>query len=99
MEAGRFDDWETKIGTQVATAAAPQRQELTGRKRRRKTHLTLTGLLMEVAHYPPTVGNLMRHIVTDLAVNARVALPRRFSELAVFDARLYIRVRRVDQPA
>jgi hypothetical protein len=49
MEAGRFDDWETKIGTQVATAAAPQRQELTGRKRRRKTHLTLTGLLMEVA--------------------------------------------------
>jgi HNH endonuclease len=29
----------------------------------------------------------------------RVALPRRFSELAVFDARLYIRVRRIDEPA
>jgi len=26
-------------------------------------------------------------------------LPRRFSELAVFDARLYIRVRRIDEPA
>ncbi len=40
-----------------------------------------------------------RHIVTNLAVHIRVALPRRFSELAVFDARLYIRVRRIDEPA
>src|SRR4029077_13793131 len=29
----------------------------------------------------------------------RAGLPRRFSELAVFDARLYIRVRRIDEPA
>jgi hypothetical protein len=38
-------------------------------------------------------------IVTDLAAHIRDALPRRFSELAVFDARLYIRVRRIDEPA
>ncbi len=35
----------------------------------------------------------------NLAVHLRVTLPRRFSELAVFDARLYIRVRRIDEPA
>ena len=33
----------------------------------------------------------------NLAVHARVVLPTRFSELAVFDARLYIRVRRIDE--
>jgi hypothetical protein len=38
-------------------------------------------------------------IVTNLAAHNRDALPRRFSELAVFDARLYIRVRRIDEPA
>src|SRR5687767_3259949 len=37
-----------------------------------------------------------RLVVTDLAVHIRVG---RFSELAVFDARLYIRVRRIDEPA
>ena len=36
---------------------------------------------------------------TNLAVHIRDALPRRFSDLAVFDARLYIRVRRIDEPA
>jgi hypothetical protein len=36
---------------------------------------------------------------TCLAVHIRVGLLRRFCELTVFDARLYIRVRRVDQPA
>jgi len=41
----------------------------------------------------------MRHIVTNLAAHIRDALPRRFFELAVFDARLYIRVRRIDEPA
>src|SRR6266849_5561903 len=41
----------------------------------------------------------MQHIFTNLAVHIRVGLPRRFSELAVFDARLYIRVRRIDEPA
>ena len=35
----------------------------------------------------------------NLAVHIRVGLSRRFSELAVFDARLYIRVRRIDEPA
>jgi len=39
------------------------------------------------------------HIVTNLAVHIRVDLSRRFSELAIFDARLYIRVRRIDEPA
>ena len=37
--------------------------------------------------------------LTNLAVHIRVGLSRRFSELAVFDARLYIRVRRIDEPA
>jgi hypothetical protein len=37
----------------------------------------------------------MRHIVTSLAVHIRVGL----SELSVLDARLYIRVRRIDEPA
>jgi hypothetical protein len=41
----------------------------------------------------------MRRIVTNLAVPIRVGLPRGFPELAVFDARLYVRVRRVDEPA
>lgn len=40
-----------------------------------------------------------RHIVTDLAAHIREALPRCFSELAVFDAHLYIQVRRIDEPA
>ena len=43
--------------------------------------------------------NPSRHIVTDLAVHIRVYLSRRFSELAVFYARLYIRVRHIDEPA
>jgi len=33
-----------------------------------------------------------------LAVHIRVGLARRFSELAIFDARLYIRIRRIDEP-
>jgi hypothetical protein len=41
----------------------------------------------------------MRHIVSNVEVHIRVALPRRFSELAVFDARLNVRVRRIDEPA
>jgi hypothetical protein len=41
----------------------------------------------------------MQHIFTNLAVYISVGLPRRFSELAVFDARLRIRVRRIDEPA
>jgi len=36
---------------------------------------------------------------TCLAVHIRFGLLRRFCELTVFDARLYIRVRRIDQPA
>jgi len=47
----------------------------------------------------PQSANTMRHIVTDLAAQIRDTLPRRFSELAVFDARFYIRVRRIDKPA
>jgi hypothetical protein len=43
-------------------------------------------------------ANTMRYIVTDLAAHICDALPRRFCELAVFDARLYIRVRRIDEP-
>jgi len=39
------------------------------------------------------------HVVTNLAVHIRVALPRRFSDLAVFDACLYIRVRHIDETA
>jgi hypothetical protein len=37
-------------------------------------------------------------IVTNLAIHIRVRLPRRFSGLTVFDARLDIRVRRIDEP-
>jgi SNF family Na+-dependent transporter len=33
------------------------------------------------------------------AILIRVGLSRHFSELAVFDAHLYIRVRRLDEPA
>ena len=39
-----------------------------------------------------------RDVVTNLTIHIRVDLSRRFSELAVFDARLYIRVRRIDEP-
>src|SRR5580693_1287673 len=41
----------------------------------------------------------MRHIVANLAVRIRVSLPRRFSELTVLYARLYIGVRRIDEAA
>jgi hypothetical protein len=44
-------------------------------------------------------ANTMRYIVTNLAAQIRDVLPRRFSELAVFNARLYIRIRRIDEPA
>jgi hypothetical protein len=36
---------------------------------------------------------------TCLAVHVRVGLLRRFCELTVLDARLYVRVRRIDEPA
>jgi hypothetical protein len=39
------------------------------------------------------------HIVTTFVAHIRDTLPRHFPELAVFDARLYIRVRRIDEPA
>jgi hypothetical protein len=41
----------------------------------------------------------MKDIVTNLLLNIRAGLPRHFSELAVFNAPLYIRVRRIDEPA
>jgi hypothetical protein len=41
----------------------------------------------------------MRHFVSNLEAHIRAGLSRRLSELAVFDARLYIRVRRIDEPA
>jgi hypothetical protein len=47
----------------------------------------------------PRLVDSMRHTVADLSIHIRVDPSRRFSELAVFDARLYIRVRRVDEPA
>ena len=34
-----------------------------------------------------------------LRLTSATPLPTRFSELAVFDARLYVRVRRIDEPA
>src|ERR1700682_6269292 len=37
--------------------------------------------------------------LTNLAVHIRVRFPWRFSGLAVFDARLYVPVRRIDEPA
>jgi hypothetical protein len=46
-----------------------------------------------------TLGLLPACARENLAVHARVVLPRRFSELAVFDARLYIRVRPIDEYA
>ena len=41
----------------------------------------------------------MRHIITNRAIHTRVGLAMGFSELAVFDARFYIRVRLLDEPA
>ena len=47
----------------------------------------------------PNVYDPQNGIVINLAAHIRVDLSRRFSELAVFDARLYIRVRHIDEPA
>jgi hypothetical protein len=44
-------------------------------------------------------ANTMRLPFSNLAVRIRLGPSRCFSELAVFDARLYIRVRRIDEPA
>jgi hypothetical protein len=38
-------------------------------------------------------------LVTSVAAYIRDDIPRRFSELAVFDTRLYVRVCRIDEPA
>ena len=38
-------------------------------------------------------------LVTNLAAHIRDDIPWSFPELAVFDARLYVRVRRIDEPA
>jgi hypothetical protein len=56
--------------------------------------------LFRVARYSPTIcrHDATRHIVTNLTAHTPDALPRRFSQSAVFDARLYIRVRRIDEP-
>jgi hypothetical protein len=48
---------------------------------------------------PPAISKPFPHMDTNLVVHIRVSLPSRFSELAVFDARLYIRVRRIDKTA
>jgi len=48
------------------------------------------------ARHPPTISKHYATHATNLAAHIRDALPRRFPELAVFDARLYIRVRRID---
>ena len=49
-----------------------------------------------VTRFPPMISKHYATIVTNLAVHIRVGLSRRFSELAVFDARLYIQVGRID---
>jgi hypothetical protein len=47
----------------------------------------------------PRSATTVRHIVTNLTIHIRVGLLMHFSELAVFDSRLDIRVRRIDEPA
>jgi len=51
-----------------------------------------------LAPCPPTISKHCAIYRTDLTDHIRGALPRRFCELAVFDARLYIRIRRIDEP-
>jgi hypothetical protein len=57
------------------------------------------GIMSGFPFIRPRSANTMRHIVTNLAARIHDDAPRRFPELAVFDARLYIRVRRIDEPA
>jgi hypothetical protein len=47
----------------------------------------------------PPINNRVMSRRYGQSFHIHVGLLRRFSELAVFDARLYVRVRRVDQPA
>jgi hypothetical protein len=61
--------------------------------------LSLYKIREELPVIRPRSVNTMQHRFTNLAVHIRDALPRRFSELAVFDARLYIRIRCIDEPA
>jgi hypothetical protein len=49
--------------------------------------------------YPPTLGKHSATHRSNLGTHIRAALPRCFSDLAVFDARLYVPVRRIDEPA
>ena len=46
-----------------------------------------------------TINKDLPQIVSNLAVHVRIDLSRRLFELAVFDARFYIRVRRINEPA
>ena len=57
------------------------------------------GTIASEWRHPLTISKHYATIISNLAVRIRLGLSRRFSELAVFDARLYIRVRRIDEPA
>ena len=54
---------------------------------------------LRFARYPPTLGKHSATHRSHRGTHIRAALPRCFSDLAVFDARLYVPVRRIDEPA
>ena len=49
--------------------------------------------------YPPTLGKHSATHRSNQELTSAPPLPRCFSDLAVFDARLYVPVRRIDEPA
>ncbi len=57
------------------------------------------GFPSKIARYPPTISkhDATYRYYSDGSI--RIGLPRRFSGLAVFDARFYIRVRRINEPS
>ena len=57
------------------------------------------GLRAEPESTSQHTANTLRHVLTNLVVHIRVGLSKRISKLAVFDARLYVRVRRIDETA
>ena len=80
----------------TALRLAKQRDSVLNRSLGRKT---ADSYMRGRVHNRTGCRDASRHIVTNLAVHIRVDLSRRFPELAVFGARLYIRVRHIDEPA
>src|SRR5712672_3020749 len=91
-------EWEERGGTIIRTTS---KQHISGAMKEKDRPDWMTdgpsvvfGSLLECP-YQQDQQTLCNVSFTNVALHICASLPRRFSELTVFDARLYIRVRRI----